>query len=138
MNTRGYGRVGEESAALYLISHGYHIIEKNVYIGRDEIDIIAENDENTVFVEVKTRRQIPDSETKYGTPASAVDVTKQNNIIRAVDGYMRDNPAAKPPRIDVIEVFADPASDIYRVLLIRHHENAVTRRGKFSRAPRRK
>ena len=138
MNRRDYGRIGEESAALYLKSNGYSITGKNIHIGHDEIDIIAENEEYLVFVEVKTRRQYPDTVTEYGTPASAVDEKKQLSLVRAAERYSAEHLTDKIPRIDVIEIYADPVSEQYKVLDIRHFENAVQRRGRFSRAPRRK
>lgn len=136
MNTREYGRIGEESAALFLEKNGYKVIGKNVHIGHDEIDIIAENENFLVFVEVKTRRQKPDASNKFGSPASAVDEDKQSNLIRAAEKYILDKPTDKMMRIDVIEVYADPDSEAYKVLNINHIENAVTKRGKFSRSPR--
>ena len=136
MNRHETGRIGEKSAVLYLEEHGYTVIGTNVRVGHDEIDIIAENDEYTVFAEVKTRRQYPDTVTEFGTPASAVDEKKQANIIRAVERYLEDNPTEKTPRIDIIEIYTDPDSLRYKVLDIRHLENAVQKRGKFSRNPR--
>ena len=54
MDNRSFGRVGENSAALYLQEKGFNIIGRNVYVGRCEIDIIAENGDLLLFVEVKT------------------------------------------------------------------------------------
>ena len=133
MNTRDLGRFGEDSAALYLTEHGYHIIGKNVYIGHEEIDIIAENDLYIAFVEVKTRRQTPDTPSVYGTPAEAVDQSKQRHLINAAKTYILENPTEKFSRIDVIEVYANPNAGEYKVLEIRHFENAVKNKGKFSR-----
>lgn len=138
MNTREYGRLGEDSAAKYLESRGYRIIGKNVQVGHDEIDILAEGGEYLVFAEVKTRRQFPDGNPAYGIPASAVDERKQSNLIRAAETYISSHESDKSPRIDVIEVYADPSCEEYRVLDIRHYENAVQKRGKFSRSPRRR
>ena len=138
MNTREYGRLGENSAAEMLSSKGYTVTGRNVQVGHDEIDVLAENDSYLVFAEVKTRRQIPDTASPFGTPASAVDEKKQNNLVRAAENYIAAHPTEKIPRIDVIEVYADPRCKEYRVLDIRHFENAVMKRGRFSRNPRRK
>ena len=135
MNKRSIGHLGEESAALYLESCGYWILGRNVYIGRREIDLIAENDTALVFVEVKMRRAYPDTPDCYGVPADRVDARKQQNLIAAADAYLQSYGGNKAPRIDVIEVYADPASPVYRVLDIRHYENAVRKAGKFSRRP---
>ncbi|MBI3331807.1 YraN family protein [Candidatus Peregrinibacteria bacterium] len=54
------GSSGEELAVKFLMSLGYTILHRNVRMGRDEIDIIAEDteDEVLVFVEVKTRAKL--------------------------------------------------------------------------------
>ncbi len=132
MDKRQLGRLGESSAAEYLISHGYHIIDRNVFIGHAEIDIIAENESNIVFVEVKTRRQYPDRNCIFPRPADAVDGKKRALLIRAAEGYLRANPTEKSPRIDIIEVYLDPAAEEYTVLNVLHFENAVKKTGKFS------
>lgn len=133
MHNRQLGHLGEESAALYLESRGYRILGRNVYVGRREIDLIAENDTALVFVEVKMRHAYPDAPDPFGTPADHVDAKKQQNLIAAADAYLKSYDGDKFPRIDVVEVYADPASPVYRVLDIRHYENAVRKRGKFSR-----
>lgn len=136
MNTREYGSLGEASAAEYLESLGYRIIGRNVHVGHDEIDILADDGEYLVFAEVKTRRQLPDSNPAFGTPASAVNGEKQRNLVRAAEGYLAAHESALTPRIDVIEVYADPKAREYKVIEIRRFENAVRKRGKFSRDPR--
>ncbi|MDD4319720.1 MAG: YraN family protein [Candidatus Peribacteraceae bacterium] len=54
------GRCGEDRAARYLEAIGYVILERNVRLGRDEIDIVAHDpvDDVHVFVEVKTRARV--------------------------------------------------------------------------------
>ncbi|MBQ3575222.1 MAG: YraN family protein, partial [Clostridia bacterium] len=42
MNTRAYGNIGEQAACDYLSGRGWNIIARNVRMGRNEIDIIAE------------------------------------------------------------------------------------------------
>lgn len=128
MDKRGFGRVGENSAALYLKEKGFNIIGQNVYVGRCEIDIIAENGDLLLFVEVKTRRQIPGTKSIYGRPASAVDREKRQNLLTAAKRYLienRETVSSFQPRIDIIEVYVDPSDTAYRVLDIMHFPNAV-------------
>ena len=130
MNKRSFGHVGENSAALYLESHGFEIVGKNVYVGKCEIDIIAKNSDLIVFAEVKTRRQVPDKHSPYGRPATAVNFTKRKNMIDAAVRYIHENKefcSELQPRIDIIEVYVDPESSAYRVLDIKHFPNAVHR-----------
>ena len=128
MNKRGFGRTGEVSAALYLEKLGFEIVGRNVYVGRCEIDVIAKNHELLLFVEVKTRRQVPGVKSIYGRPASAVNHTKRQNMLDAARRYLHENREDVQdlqPRIDIIEVYVDPRDSAYRVLDIKHFPNAV-------------
>jgi Holliday junction resolvase-like predicted endonuclease len=95
-----------------------------------EIDVIAvtRDGEDVVFIEVKTRRQIPDVHSPYGRPATAVNAAKRNNLLTAVRRYIYENREAVEdlqPRIDIVEVYVDPRGDTYRVLDVKHFPNAV-------------
>jgi putative endonuclease len=48
------GNQGETLAADYLLSKGYHIIERNWHCRFGELDIVAQSGETWVFCEVKT------------------------------------------------------------------------------------
>ena len=133
MDTKTLGISGETTAAAYLESRGFRILHRNLHIGHAEIDLVAENDIFLVFAEVKTRRQIPGSSAPFGTPAEAVDAKKQAILVRAAEAYLAEHAPDKFFRIDVIEIYADPKVPDYRVLDVRHFENAVRKTGKFSR-----
>lgn len=133
MDAQTLGKYGEETAARLLISRGYRILHRNLRIGHAEIDLAAENDAFLVFAEVKTRRQIPGKTAPFGTPSDAVNEKKQAVLIRAAEAYLAEHAPEKFFRIDVIEVYADPHSPDYRVLDVRHYENAVRKNRKFSR-----
>ena len=49
------GQWGEQAAADYLSTKGYEIIARNVRTPYGEIDLIAQKDGFTIFVEVKAR-----------------------------------------------------------------------------------
>ena len=49
------GKNGEEIATEFLRKKGYKILERNFEASQGEIDIIAKDDKELVFVEVKTR-----------------------------------------------------------------------------------
>ncbi len=128
---KAIGKRGEALAAEYLEQQGFVISALNLRVGHDEIDIIAEDEKYIVFAEVKARAQT-ELNRLYGRPASAVDHTKKQNLLRAVNEYIRTAHPKKQPRIDVIEVYFPPISentpiDIEKLIAvdIKHIRNAV-------------
>lgn len=103
--TTDIGRYGEDAAAKFLKKQGYRIVERNFRAGRNEIDIIAEDQEFLVFVEVKARSGVGTYEYDYGTPAAAVTHEKRKRTIAAARAYLYKNRTDKEPRFDVIEVY---------------------------------
>ena len=71
------GIKGEEEAAKMLEAKGYKILEHNWRLGHWEIDLIAENDKEIVFVEVKART------TMFGNirPEEYVDEDKKRECV---------------------------------------------------------
>lgn len=127
-STREFGKKGERAASRYLARKGFRTVAKNVYVGKKEIDFIAKGGGYLLFVEVKTRRQEPDSDSPWGRPGSAVDARKREYLLYAARKYIFDNPEkckGLQPRIDLVEVYADPEKKRFRVLEIRHFPNAV-------------
>jgi len=120
MNTRAKGALAETAVCEYLTRQGYRIIGRNVYVGRDEIDIVAETDTHIVFVEVKSLSSL-----KYGRPATAVTAIKQQHLVRAAKGYLRLHPSTKKPRIDVVEVIISESNGSTSYQL-KHIPNAIT------------
>lgn len=94
------GRQGEEAAARFLTSKGMKILERNLRTPVGEIDLIARHGQILVFAEVKTRKGW-----YYGTPAEAVGVHKQRQIVRTAKWYLNDSPHQQlQPRFDVIAI----------------------------------
>lgn len=94
------GRAGEDFVANYLKSKGYIIIKRNWRDSRyGELDIVAENKHNIVFVEVKTRQK-----NSLVSGIEAVDLAKQQRTKNASQTFMRRLRTELPPRIDVAEV----------------------------------
>lgn len=130
MDSKGFGKRGEDSAASFLCGKGFTVIGRNVRTNHLETDIIARNATHIIFAEVKTRSEYPDTYHRYGRPAAAVDRSKQKKLISAAEEYLRRNrreTEGLQPRIDVVEVYVKPDSDKYKVLKIVHIENAVRR-----------
>lgn len=96
-----FGQNGENIAENYLKSIGYFILNRNFRCRQGEIDIIAKDKEEIVFVEVKTRSNIV-----YGNPAEAVDSLKQKHIKKAAEIYVYINHIENYyMRFDVIEIY---------------------------------
>lgn len=95
------GRSGEDIAAKYLMQNGYTILERNFNCWQGEIDIIAVDKQEIVFVEVKTRRN-----RRYGFAVEAVNDIKKKHLWKAVEYYVYSrNLQNEFIRIDVIEVY---------------------------------
>ena len=95
------GKEGEEIAEQYLISKGYEIIEKNFTCKAGEIDIIALDKIEYVFIEVKSRTNF-----LYGKPVEAVDKLKQKHLKSVINYYLYRNKLENNfVRIDIIEVY---------------------------------
>lgn len=95
------GKIGEEIGTQYLIKNGYRIIIRNFRCRQGEIDIIAQDKNEMVFIEVKTRKN-----TNYGYPIDAVDKRKQKHILNASKYYIYINKLEERNiRFDVIEIY---------------------------------
>jgi len=70
-------------AAEKLISDGYRILERNFRCHYGEIDLVAEDEHDLIFIEVKTRRG-----DAYGCPEEAVTVRKQRKIVQIAHYYL--------------------------------------------------
>lgn len=106
------GIKGEELAKKFLLAHGFRILETNYRFGKDEVDIIAEEDDCLVIVEVKTR-----SSGYYGEPEIFVDRKKQYYLIRAANKYINWKNINKETRFDIVSVIVTPTG--HRVKHIR-------------------
>ena len=122
---RRTGDYGEEQAAAYLRQNGFRIRARNVqYEGREELDLVAEDRKTRRFIEVKTRRQLPGGESRFGTPMAAVTSDKRRHILNAARRYMAAHPTRKTIQFDIVEVYLDPVGDALRVLAVRHLQDA--------------
>lgn len=93
------GNKGEAAAVFYLRKKGYEILETNFQIGHAEIDIVARDGEQLVFVEVKTKSKVD-----HGFPEDAVDKRKEKILIDAADRYCHEHPIEKGIRFDIVSV----------------------------------
>ncbi|MGE3073366.1 MAG: YraN family protein [Dehalococcoidia bacterium] len=99
---RQLGDFGERVAAHRLESMGMRILDRNVRVGRIEIDLIATDGDDFVFVEVRTRRA------KVDMAAESLDPAKLRRMWHAALGYCeaRAIPLERA-RIDVVAIDLD-------------------------------
>jgi len=87
---RTFGDLGEELAAKYLKNKGYDILDTNFQNtqGRQlgEIDIIAREKDELVFVEVKTREMKKYADT---LPEENITPAKLRRLAKIANAYMR-------------------------------------------------
>ena len=93
------GHKGEELAVEFLKQLGYAIIETNWQEKKFEIDVIAKDKNELVFVEVKTR-----STNYFGNPEESVTLSKQKHLIEGANYYLETNEIDLDCRFDVVAI----------------------------------
>ena len=98
MNSKGTEY--ENTATELLLSEGYTIKARNWACARlGEIDIVAEKDGITVFVEVRARKN-----PCCGSPIESIGASKIGKIIRTAEAYIKKYSPQTDFRFDVISV----------------------------------
>ena len=114
------GKEGEKIAAAYLKKNGYRIMEINFRCPIGEIDIVAKEKDDLVFVEVKTRKSI-----ELGYPEQAVGMRKQKKMSQLALWYMQERKIADTnARFDVVAITLIPEKN--EVKLIKNAFDFVT------------
>lgn len=96
------GKLGEDTAATYLLNLGYAILERNWRFSKAEIDIIAKDQNILIFVEVKAK-----SYTYFGDPEDSISIYKENLIFDAATQYMQTIGHDWEIRFDIISIIFD-------------------------------
>jgi putative endonuclease len=113
------GYDAENLAAGYLKAKGYLIVERNLRVGKGELDIVAEHDGVLVIVEVKAGQQ-----NDAYLPRERVDRVKQQQLLKLTEAYRKQRRLLKQGvRIDVVEVVFDDGKP-----QIEHFQAAVEER----------
>jgi putative endonuclease len=97
------GSEGEQLACRFLEEAGHALLERNWKHGRHELDIVARDAGELVFVEVKTR-----SSDRHGQPEEAVGKGKRGRMIRAANAYIERSGCTLPVRFDIISIILVP------------------------------
>lgn len=97
-----FGKKGERAALDYLIDKGYIILDTNYKSGKNEVDIIARDKGEIVFIEVKTR-----STDWFCDPEYAVKRDKQKAIIKVANSYILRHRINEEARFDIISIISN-------------------------------
>ena len=101
------GRRGEQLAEDYLTGAGLVIVDRNWRCPQGEIDLVARDGDELVFVEVKTR-----TSTAFGHPFEAITALKLARLRRLAAAWCAEHRTrAKGIRLDAVAVLAPPTGE---------------------------
>lgn len=110
MTNKEFGNRGEYLARLYLEQKGFEFIRAGYKVSSGEIDLIMRENDEIVFIEVKTRTHR--SARSFGRGSARIDREKQNHILRASQKFLREEKRLckdLTPRYDAIELYLENA-----------------------------
>jgi len=94
------GQAGENIAEVFLRKQGYRILKRNYQTPYGEIDLIAREARETVFIEVRTRRG-----TDYGTPIESLTRKKISHWEKSASSYLqKSGEFDQPIRFDFVGI----------------------------------
>ncbi len=112
------GKLGEELAGHFLREQGYQILTTNYRCPRGEVDIVAKDGEEVVFVEVRTRRS-----QSFGTPQESLTGPKVRHLVATCQDYLQGYGGTDTNwRIDLVTIRMDHGN---RLEYIDHWRHAV-------------
>ena len=102
---------GERVAEKHLVDLGYRILDRNWRWQKGELDLVAVQGEEVVFVEVKSRR----SQT-YGPPEESITRAKRKKLIQTAYAYLSSTKHQDIHwRIDVVAIDMDRDGEVVRL-----------------------
>jgi len=116
------GDFGEAAVCDYIAKQGYKILARNYRKRVGEIDIIAIDKSEIVFIEVKTR--------KFGSMTDggdSVNFTKQQKIIKTAKAFLKENPQYynTNARFDVAQVTIT-TDEVPQLLELEYYKDAFS------------
>ena len=102
------GTRGEAMAARFLEHAGYSIVDRNWRCPQGEIDLVARDGAELVFVEVKTRSSVA-----FGHPLEAITASKLARLRRLAAAWCEAHPGNHDRiRIDAVGIIVPAIGDI--------------------------
>ncbi|MBQ6653230.1 MAG: YraN family protein [Prevotella sp.] len=96
------GKWGEEIATAYLRDKGFVIVERNWHSQHRDLDIVALDASEMVFVEVKTRRS-----DMFAYPDQTIPPQKRKHLQLSINHYVKSHHITRRFRVDIITVIGD-------------------------------
>ena len=118
MKNKNLGSLGETLAATFLIAKGYRILQKNVRLGRGEIDLVCQQAGQLVFVEVKTR-----TSQAFGPPEEAITPAKLERLEQLSQIYCQRENYAGSWHVEVVSILIDRVDRGKKSFNIKHLTN---------------
>ena len=110
--TIGKGRKAEKQACGYLKKKGFRILARNYRCRFGEIDIVAQDRDELVFVEVRSL-----GPSARHLPEETIDPVKQQRLSRTALAFLQHSGLEdRPARFDVVAVEAFPGGNSLRHL----------------------
>jgi putative endonuclease len=81
------GVAGGRLATLHYLLRGYRILDRNVWAGGNEVDLVVRRGRRVVFVEVKRKRG-----ERFGDPLEMVGEEKWRRVRRAAEAWLAAHP----------------------------------------------
>ena len=97
-----FGERAEGIVANEYIKRGYAILARRWKMGKTEIDLIAQKEDEIIMIEVKART------TDYFDPNEAVTPDKRRRMIRAADTYIKSMKGDYSYRFDIAALAQTP------------------------------
>jgi len=116
------GRIGEDTACVFLMKRKFKIIDRNYWKKWGEIDIVAEKSGKTHFVEVKsvTRHNLANVAHETGfKPEDNVHKWKQARLKRVITSYISEKHIGQGDwQFDIVSVYLDPVNKQAKVNML--------------------
>lgn len=108
MTSKELGRRGEYLAKIFLEQKGLEFIRANYQTSHGEIDLIMQENDEIVFIEVKTRTF--HSAAEHGRGLWRINKEKKQHILRASRQFLREETRLTKdliPRYDAVELYLE-------------------------------
>jgi putative endonuclease len=116
------GKIGEDTACVFLVKQGFKLIDRNYWKKWGEIDIVAKKGKVTHFFEVKavSRKTLVNVVGETGfRPEDNVHIWKQKRLKRVISTYISEKQIGEGNwQFDILSVYLDTEHKQAKVILL--------------------